>query len=238
MYSDAFSQGATPSKNQLRSFIWSRKSIFEPILSGYRRARVEPHDFDGDPSKESDFMPMAREIIGEPAVDKSGLDQWERVRACAKDSIIHLRRSIEENRLSEVLYDEAGKPRKEIIAQRIIYAIATIFGKLYDVDVSREGNAGPGAVDFRFTVGHQARILIEVKLSTHERLKNGYYEQLPAYGRAEGVKHLALLVIRVTEDDAHLRSLEQSIKSRSLPIQVIVIDATPKPSASKRKTLN
>jgi hypothetical protein len=140
--------------------------------------------------------------------------------------------------LSEVLFDDAGVPRKEIISQRVIYSIATIFGKLYDVDVSREGNAGPGAVDFRFTVGHQSRLLVEVKLSTHERLRDGYYSQLPAYGRAEGIKHLILLVIRVTDDDSHLRALEQSIKAKALPIQIVMIDGMPKPSASKRKASN
>jgi hypothetical protein len=236
IFSDAYKQGAIPTRNQLRAAIRARSSLYAGILSGYRRAKPIHYDFDEDPSHVSDFMPIAREIVGEPEVSKTGLDQWERIKACVRETVSHLRRCIEENRLSDVLYDEAGKPRKEIISQRIIYAIATIFGKLYDVDVSREGNAGPGAIDFRFTVGHQARLLIEVKLSTHERLKNGYYEQLPAYGRAEGVKHLILLVIRVNEDDAHLRALAQSIKSNSLPIQVIVIDATPKPSAIKRKS--
>jgi hypothetical protein len=117
---------------------------------------------------------------------------------------------------------------------RVIYAIAEIFAKLYDVDLSREANAGPGAVDFRFTVGHEARLLVEVKLSTHERLKDGYYEQLPAYAEAERIKRLILLVLRVSADDAHLDSLNKAIKKKTLPIEVVVIDAVSKPSASKR----
>ena len=127
-----------------------------------------------------------------------------------------------------------GNRGKEIVSQRLIYAIAEIFAKVYDVDVSREGNAGPGAVDFRFTVGHEARLLVEVKLSTHARLREGYYEQLPAYASAENIKRLILLVIRVSADDAHLASLIKSIEKKALPIQLVVIDAVPKPSASKR----
>ena len=133
-----------------------------------------------------------------------------------------------------MLYDDAGVPRKEVVSQRLIYAVAEIFAKIYDVDLSREGNAGPGAVDFRFTVGYKARLLIEVKLSTHPRIKEGYYEQLPAYAKAETVKRLILLVARVSTDDSHIDRLINSIKKRSLPIQVEVIDAVPKPSASKR----
>ena len=155
---------------------------------------------------------------------------------CVNETISNLRQSIEDNRLSDVLYDDQGKPRKELIAQRVIFAIAKIFGKLCNVDVVREGNSGPGAVDFRFSIGHTERLLIETKLSTHERLKDGYYEQLSAYGKAEGIKNLILLIIRVTDDDKHLKALKDAIARKSLPIQVIEIDAVRKPSASKRRT--
>jgi hypothetical protein len=76
----------------------------------------------------------------------------------------------------------------------------------------------------------------KTKLSTHERLKDGYYEQLPAYGKAEGIKALLLLVIRVTEDDKHLEALKKAIAMKALPIEVIEIDAVRKPSASKRRS--
>jgi hypothetical protein len=238
LFSDAFAMRVRPGTNQLRDFIWSQKSLFKGILSAYQRAKPIRYDFDSEYAKTSDFEPIAREIVGSPNVNVDGLDQWSRIEACVRDTIGNLRQTLEENRLSDVLYDDAGKPRKELISQRIIYSIASIFAKLYDVDVSREGNAGPGAVDFRFTVGHQARLLIEVKLSTHERLKNGYYEQLPAYGRAEGIKWLVLLVLRVSNEDTHIEALKQSIALKSLPIKVVIIDAVRKPSASKRKGID
>jgi hypothetical protein len=102
--------------------------------------------------------------------------------------------------------------------------------------VARESNSGPGPVDFRFSVGEKERLIIETKLSTNERLKDGYYEQLPAYAKAEGIKNLILLIIRVTEDDKHISSLLAAIARKSLPIQVTVIDAVRKPSASKLRT--
>jgi hypothetical protein len=67
-------------------------------------------------------------------------------------------------------------------------------------------------------------------------LKDGYYEQLPAYGKAEGIKRLILLIIRVSTDDSHIKALIASIELKSLPIDVIVIDAVRKPSASKRRS--
>ena len=46
----------------------------------------------------------------------------ERVEICARETIAHLQKSIEHNRLSDVLYDDTGTPRKEIVSQRLIYA--------------------------------------------------------------------------------------------------------------------
>ncbi len=220
----------------MRSFIHARPSIYREILEGYKRAQVTPYDFDVDPRKISDYDPIAEELVGKPTLDLNGLDRWGRVELCLAETLSHFKHSIEENRLSDVLYDDNGKPRNELIAQRLIFSIGKIFGKLCDVDVTRESNSGPGPVDFRFSVGEKARVIVETKLSTHERLKDGYYEQLPAYGKADRIKRLLLVIIRVSDDNKHLDSLSNAIKQKVLPIEVITIDAVRKPSASKRKS--
>jgi hypothetical protein len=233
IYAEAHKRRRSP-KPYLRSLVLGNASVSRGIVSGYKNAKAVPYDYDNDPNQIDTLAPIAHEIAGTLPPKPSGLTQIERVEGCVRDALAHLQKSIEENRLSDVLYDDAGKPRKEVVSQRLIYAIAKIFANIYDVDVSREGNAGPGAVDFRFTVGHEARLLVEVKLSTHARLREGYYEQLPAYASAENVKRLILLVIRVSADDTHLTSLIKSIDKKALRIQLVVIDAVPKPSASKR----
>jgi hypothetical protein len=233
IYAEAHKRRVSP-KSDLRSAAIRNASITRGIISGYKKAPPAPYDYDSDPNNVAKLDPVAREIVGEASPNVAGLSQMERVEACVNETISQLRKSIEQNRLSDVLYDDAGVPRKEVVSQRLIYAVAEIFAKKYDVDLSREGNAGPGAVDFRFTVGYKARLLVEVKLSTHPRIKEGYYEQLPAYAKAENVKRLILLVVRVSTDDSHIDRLINSITKESLPVQVEVIDAVPKPSASKR----
>jgi hypothetical protein len=109
---------------------------------------VFPYDFDTDPRKVSDFDPIAAEIVGTPKIDKTGLDGWARVLLCVNETISHLQQSIEDNRLSDALFDDAGKPRRELIAQRIIFSIAKILGRLCNVDVVRESNAGPARLIF------------------------------------------------------------------------------------------
>jgi hypothetical protein len=221
-------------KPYLRNLIRENTSLSKGIVAGYKRARPTPYDYDRDPNHVASFIPIAREIVGESPARPSVLEPMDRVEACVEDVVGHVQKSLEHNRLGEFLYDDSGNPRREVVSQRLIYTISEIFAKQYDVDCSREANAGPGAVDFRFTVGHGARLLIEVKLSSHPRLKDGYYEQLPAYAQAEQIRRLILLIIRVSTDDSHLKALTEAIKKKELPIQLVVMDAVPRPPASKR----
>jgi len=234
IYAEARKRHVSP-KSYLRSAAIRNASISKGIISGYKKAPPTPYDYDSDPNNAASLDPIAREVVGEPARELTGLSQMERVEACVRETIGHLREGIEQNRLSDVLYDDSKEPRKEAVAQRLIYAIAKIFANIYDVDLSREANAGPGAVDFRFTVGYKARLIVEVKLSTNPRIKEGYYEQLPAYAKAENIERMILLVLRVSADDSSTNRLINSLKGKSLPIQVEMIDAIPKPSASKRR---
>jgi hypothetical protein len=213
----------------------SHPSTYRQVIEGYRRAASEPYDFDKDRSRVGDEESIAQEIAGSAKPNIEGLTPEMRMEKCWSDTVEHLSLSIEENRLSDCLFDDAGNPRKEVVAQRLIFAVSKIFGRLYNVDVSRESNAGPGAVDFRYAVGAKDRLLVEVKLSTHKRILDGYYEQLPAYGRAEGIKRLVLLIIRITDDDTAIRRLQSMIAMKTLSIDVVTIDARLKPSASKRK---
>jgi hypothetical protein len=244
MFDQARERGAqTPSKAEILAFMSSCPATYKEVVERYKRIEAVPFDFDRD-QRRADFDPIAAEIVGTPVRAYTGTDSWGKVEACVNQTIEHLRQSIEDNRLSDVLFDESGKPRRELISQRIVFSIAKIFAKLYNVDVTPEGNSGPGAVDFKFSIGNAAKLLIETKLSTHERLTDGYYLQLPAYAKAEGIKaegrageskHLLLLILRVTDDDRHLKALATEVKKRALHIKVVVIDAVRKPSASKRR---
>ncbi len=244
MFDQARERGTqTPAKSEVLAFMSSRPATYRELVERYKRIEAVPYDFDRNP-KRADFDPIAAEIVGNPIRAYAGTDSWGKVKACANQTIEHLKQSIEDNRLSDVLFDESGKPRRELISQRIVFSIARIFAKLYDVDVTPEGNSGPGAVDFKFSIGNSQKLLIETKLSTHERLKDGYYLQLPAYAKAEGIKahgrpdernRLVLLILRVTEDERHIQALAAEIKREALRIDVVVIDAVRKPSASKRR---
>lgn len=237
LYSAAFRQGRTVGKAELRAFIRAHPGTYRQIIHGYRKSVSEPYDFDRDPDKVSDFEAVAKEIVGERKMAIVGLSEQQRVDSSVAETIAHLRQGFEENRLSDCIFDDAGKPRRELVSQRLLYSVSAIFARLFNVNITREPNAGPGPVDFHFSVGNEHRALLELKLSTHERLVDAYLEQLPAYGDAEGIKNLVLLVIRVSEDDSNLLKLKAVVRDRPDPrIRVEIIDAMKKPSASKRRS--
>jgi hypothetical protein len=237
IFDEARKYKAQPKKKDFRAVMRANPSCYKEIIAGYKRAPAVLYDFDVDPAGVADYGALANEVVGVGNVVTSGLTAEQRVEACVAETIGHFTHSVEQNRLSDLLFDDEGHPRRELFAQRLLYSIATIFGTIFNIDVSREGNAGPGAVDFRFTVGRQNRLLVEIKLSSHERLKDGYYEQLPAYGKAEDIARMILIVIIVDSSD-NLGKLLEAIKKKKLPIDLKVVDAMPKPSASKRKTDN
>jgi hypothetical protein len=236
LFSAAYKAGRRPGKADLLAFVRSHPKIYRQILVGYKSATSEPYDFDRDIEAVSDFKAIAGEIAGDAAAPlQTGLSEQQRVDQCVKDTIAHLRQHFEHNRLSDCIFDDNGEPRNELIAQRIFYSVSAIFAERFNVSISREPNAGSGAVDFHFSVGFKYRKLLELKLSSHPRLVDAYLQQLPAYSEGEQVRDLVLLVIRV-DDGKELEKLFEMMRSKpDSRIRVELIDAIRKPSASKRR---
>lgn len=234
LFSAAYKAGRRPGKADLQAFVRARPKIYQDILNGFKNAASKPYDFDRDPESVSDFRAIANEIAGNQKFETTGLSDQQRVAASVSRSIEHLRQHFEHNRLSDCIFDDDGNPRNELISQRIFYSVSAIFAERYNVSITREPNAGSGAVDFHFSVGHLHRTLLELKLSSHPRLADSYAHQLPTYAEAEQINDLVLLVIKV-DDGRNLAKLDDVIRKRpDARIRVEVIDAVRKPSASKR----
>jgi len=145
---------------------------------------------------------------------------------------------IENNRMYKLLYNDDDTPKDETASQLLFYSIAMGFCKKYDVDINRESDPGIGELDFKFSVGNRSKVVIEMKLSTNGQLIHGYEKQLPAYLRAEDIKRGILVVIQTTKDKpASLKKIEEdyaiAVKNPNHEVDLVVIDATPRPSASK-----
>ena len=162
---------------------------------------------------------------------------WELL-AIAEEICNSFKSVVENNRMYKLLYNDDGTPKDETAAQLLFYTTALGYCKRYDVDINRESDPGIGELDFKFSVGNKSKVVIEMKLSTNGTLKHGYEKQLPAYLRAEEIDRGIFVIIQMTKDKSSQQEYVEKAyaKSKNDPnhgVDVIVVDATPKPSASK-----
>ena len=145
---------------------------------------------------------------------------------------------VEDNRIYRLLYNNDNTPKDETAAQLLFYSVAKGYCDMHDIDINRESDPGIGELDFKFSVGNKSKVVIEMKLSTNNRLSHGCEKQLPAYLRAEGARYGILLVIclnkEVESELSKTKAIYQRVKDNpDNNLSLICVDATPKPSASQ-----
>lgn len=154
-----------------------------------------------------------------------------------KDTIYQFKRHVEAGNLWEELW-VGNKPKKERASQLIYYAIADAFCKANDLDISPEANMGGGPIDFKFSSGYRARVLVEMKRSGGT-VVHGYEKQLEFYKTASQTDFAVFVVIDYGDIGNKLieirRIRDERLKNGERASEIVVIDATKKASASKRK---
>jgi hypothetical protein len=160
----------------------------------------------------------------------------EKIAELVHETIAMFRHHVEKGNLWESLWAE-GQPKKERASQLIYFAIADCFCKANDVDISPEANMGGGPIDFKFSKGYEARVLVEMKRSSGT-VRHGYEKQLEFYKDAAKTFHGIFVIIDYGDLGNKLAIIQQIRAARLAAGQnasdIVVIDATPKASASKR----
>jgi hypothetical protein len=164
---------------------------------------------------------------------KLGQDEVMRV---VRDTIVQFKRHVEAGNLWEELW-VGDKPKKERAAQLIYYAIADAFCKANDLDISPEANMGGGPIDFKFSSGYRARVLVEMKRSGGT-VVHGYEKQLEFYKTASQTEFGMFVIINYGDLGNKLKEItfirDERLRKGERASEIIVIDATRKASASKR----
>lgn len=164
------------------------------------------------------------------------LDPTEIMRV-VKDTVAEFKRHVEVGNLWEELW-AGNKPKKERASQLIYYAIADAFCKANNLDISPEANMGGGPIDFKFSSGYQARVLVEMKRSGGTVI-HGYEKQLEFYKSASQTEFGLFVIIDYGDLGIKLKRIKQireaRLKQGERASDIVVIDATRKASASKRK---
>jgi hypothetical protein len=225
-------------KRALRSAALGSPADFDFFL-----AAVKENVINYDPNLDALGYYQLKEIIssGFPDLKQAApyalkLDPNEILRV-VKDTIAHFKRHVEAGNLWEQLW-VGNRPKKERASQLIYYAIADAFCKANDLDLSPEANMGGGPIDFKFSSGYQARVLVEMKRSGGT-VVHGYEKQLEFYKTASQTEFGVFVIIDYGDMgnklDAVRRIQDERLKRRERASEIVVIDASPKASASKRK---
>lgn len=165
---------------------------------------------------------------------KKGPDE---LKSIVLDTIDQFKHHVEKGNLWEELWD-GDNPKKERAAQLIYFAIADCFCKANDVDLSPEANMGGGPIDFKFSDGYNARVLVEMKRSKGT-VRHGYEKQLEIYKDASRTNIGIYVIIDFGDLGNKLKTIQlirnERILKGEVASEILVIDATKKVSASKRK---
>jgi hypothetical protein len=160
----------------------------------------------------------------------------EQILELAHETIAAFQHHVEKGNLWEALWAN-GRPKKERASQLIYFAIADCFCKSNNIDISPEANMGGGPIDFKFSKGYEARVLVEIKRSNGS-VKHGYDKQLEFYKEAAKTFYGIFVIIDYGDLGNKLLAIQkiraERIEAGEMTSDIVVIDATPKKSASKR----
>lgn len=145
---------------------------------------------------------------------------------------------IEERGLSRLLWVKKNQKRvHESVAQMLFFAVADSYCRANNIDVTPEADMGRGTVDFKFSSGYEAKVLVEIKFSDHGYVISGYTKQLEIYKSAEKTNRGFYVVIDVghmgTKDEQLLTLKNKAIAEKSTASEVVFINGEVKLSASK-----
>jgi hypothetical protein len=227
-------------KKELRDAVLRHPALLKDLLEQYKAKQASGYDFTRDPDGIQVWFEVAEEIVGASPLDLAFAKNLTPDKLLELVGVIcdRFKELVEANRLYRVLYNDDGTPRREKAAQLLFFALATFYCEANDLDVSPEADAGVGPVDFKFSRG-QAKVTVEVKLSSNQILVHGFMDQLPAYNKAERTEHSILLVVRNGEHETRLKELRDAeIDAKAAQDRVpkvVVIDGRKAAAASKRR---
>ncbi len=204
------------------------------------QADLTPYDVSKDPELFVRWYEAARQgshIETVDSVDQPDQTEFHNWLGTLVDRFTH---AVEHSDLWRVLWnDDLTKPRKEKIVQAVAGQMWALLCERANVDISREANMGRGPVDFKFSAGWRRRALIEVKLMSNRKLRQGAEAQLPEYLKSERISCAYYVCIGFTDNELSdgrktlVRETCEAYEAKSgCTVTPRFVDARPKESAS------
>jgi hypothetical protein len=228
-------------KKELRDVVLKNPTLMQDLIDQYHKKHATAYDLTKDPQGVQIWHDAALELAASHPLNLTTYRSLTpaKLLELAETICERFKQLVEDNRLGRLLYNDDGTARPEKTSQLFFYALATSYCDANDLDITPEADAGAGPVDFKISRGARAKVHVEVKLSSNQRLAHGYETQLPVYNKADRTEVSILLVVRTDDKDAQLKrvtTLAAAATARGERVpRLIVVDGRPQASASKRK---
>lgn len=225
-------------KGEVRKTVLASRQTFEVLLETIHEVERKGYDFVKDP----DGLLKWRSVLASIARDHplaltlTAAATPDDVLSVVMKIVDQFRFLIEDKGLWKDLWHD-GKRRPEKATQRLFFAVAHSYCEANNLDVSPEMDTGTGLVDFKFSVGAQARVVVEIKLSDNPKVVAGYEKQLESYKKSEQTSNGVYVVIDVgrmgKKGEDILKIKNARTAKRELTSEVVFIDGNRRQSASK-----
>jgi hypothetical protein len=228
-------------KAKLKTQALSSREAFQLLLNAMQASAHVPYPVEKDPEGLTQWAAIGYEAAQKQplSINKPTARNGSELKRVVAEIVAQFRHLVENCGINKDLYREDKSPRHESTAQRIFFSVAYAYCKSNDIDISPEIDTGNGKIDFKFSQGFNRRVLVEIKLSTNSGTVSGYNNQLELYKRSQETESATYLVIDVgsmgKKDERLLAERNKAVKRGDPVSDVEFVDATLKPSASKRK---
>jgi hypothetical protein len=225
-------------KERLRSSALKDKKAIESLLQVIHAGKNPPYNFEEDPLGLFGW----RQILENAAlqnplkIDQPGVWDVDKVFKVVRAIVSQFQFLIEMKGMAKLLWHNK-EPHHEEISQRLFFAVAHSYCNANNLDLTPEADTGNGVVDFKFSSGKNAKVLVETKLSTNPKLTSGYEKQLQAYKDSEETTRAIYLVVDVggmgTKDKRLIELRNDARKNGKQASDIVFVNGVVKPSASK-----
>ena len=224
-------------KHQMKEVVLSSPEAFTALLDAVRNAQISPYDLVRDRDGHYRWRQISQHIAASHPLTLAAVHNVADVEAVVRQVIEQFAFLVEHRGLWRELWD-GGSPRKERSAQLLFFAVAHSYCKANNLDLTPEADTGTGLVDFKVSVGFEARVVVEIKLSTHRNVVGAYSAQLVTYMESEETRSGHYLVIDLGglgSKESQLRQEREARLSEGRPApEITVVDGRSQQSASLR----
>lgn len=227
------------SKAEIKGLMLEHPEFATGMLEAYGTIPRRAYDFVADSAGEASWYRDGQSLANRNPLDLSAVDGCNPMKV-ARAVCMQFKHLVEDNGAWRLLYNEdESRPRAERYAQNLFLAISSTYclANDVDIDVSPEANSGNGPVDFKLSRGRLRKCLVELKMSSSGQLRHCVDKQIPTYMQAEGTNRSIYLLVQTGNEKrvealmAYYQTLPHDTRES---IELIVVDARPKKSASKR----